>query len=86
MRYKSKYVIVETGMFVAPIIFSDLQKHNEVAMQFCSNRNKVLGAGFCFVDEEGKYQCYGESVSLGVKSRGEEDSKFLNKYLGVTED
>jgi hypothetical protein len=29
------------------------------------------------------YFCYGESISLKVKSRGETDSEILNKYLGA---
>lgn len=82
MFYHSKYIIYDTGMNVVPVIFSELQTHAEVAQAFYAH-NKVIGAGFVFIDKDGKYACYGESVSLKVKSRGEEDSKFLNKYLGV---
>lgn len=82
--FKSKYIIVDTGMFVAPIVFTDMLTHADVAMAIAPKGQDalVLGAGFCHI-ENNKYVCYGESVSLDVKSRGEVDSKILNRYLGA---
>lgn len=82
MNYKSKYVIVKRGNLLYPIIFTDLMGHNEVV----SSHDEVVGAGFCYINDSATYTCYGESVSLKVKSRGDEDSAILNKFLGVTYD
>lgn len=81
MYYKSKYVIIDTGMLIAPIVFTELLIHADVARAIASD-GEVIGAGFCHI-ENNLYICYGESVSLEVKSRGEADSKILNRYLGV---
>jgi len=77
---KSKYIIVETPMPV-PMVFSELQQHADVVYRMFPNCS-VLGAGFCHIVDD-KYVCYGESVSLNVKSRGEADSKVLNSLLGA---
>jgi hypothetical protein len=96
MNWRSKYIIIDYGMNVVPIVFSELQQHAEVARALYATPDKILGAGFCFIEvvkitnqagqtfHEPRYKCYGESVSLKVKSREDEDSRFLNKYLGVT--
>lgn len=81
MHYKSKYIIVDTGMAIAPIVFTELLTHADVARAIAPH-GTVMGAGFCYV-EKNAYVCYGESVSLEVKSRGEADSKILNKFLGT---
>ena len=46
----------------------------------------MAGAGFVYVNAEGAYVCYGESVTLKIKSNGEEDSKILNRYLSGKHD
>jgi hypothetical protein len=81
----SKYIVIQIGGGLQmPIIFSSLQQHDVVARPF---GGKVLGAGFCviYLDDSGrpKYDCYGESVSLDIKSRGEVDAQVLNRMLGV---
>ena len=78
MFYKAKYIISETGL---PMVFSELQTHADVARAVFGG-NQIVGAGFVHVNSEGEYVCYGESVSLRVKSRNEEDSKILNTMLG----
>lgn len=91
MNYRMKYVIIETHMCAVPIVFSELQQHSDVAHAFARQpgegetyKDVIIGAGFCIVNADGMFQCYGESISLNVKSRGEPDSKFLNKYFGIT--
>ena len=79
MNYKSKYIIVNLGC-IAPVVFTDLLQHRDVANGI---GGRVIGAGFCYIGDDGQYVCYGESVSLNIVSRGEEDSKILNKYLGT---
>ena len=83
MNYRSKYVIIDTGMAVVPIVFSDLLGHADMAVGI---GGKVLGAGFCYINSDGQYTCYGESTSLRVKSRPEEDARILNRFLGVVGD
>lgn len=79
MQYKSKYIILDL-ICATPVVFSDFLQHSDVARGL---GGKVMGAGFCFLNEDGHYVCYGKSVSLGVESDAERDSKILNKYLGV---
>ena len=86
MTYKSKYVIVQTDLAIVPVVFGDVASHVSVAYSLVTDPDSVIGAGFCYIDDNGKYVCYGESIGLRVKSRGEEDSNFLNKYLGVVQD
>lgn len=81
MYYKSKYIIIDTGMLIAPIVFTELLTHVDVARSIAPG-GTILGAGFCRIDKN-HYVCYGESVSLEVKSRGEADSKILNRFLGA---
>lgn len=84
MYFKSKYIVTEDDI---PVVFSELApSHAEVALALFPNR-KIAGAGFCYIEtrgpESGRYVCYGESISLRVKSRSEVDSKILNRYMGV---
>jgi hypothetical protein len=81
MFTRSKYIILEVGGFEQPVVFSELMIHFDTAVAIAP-RSKVTGAGFCNI-VDGQYQCYGESISLGVKSRGDVDSKILNKMLGA---
>jgi hypothetical protein len=79
--YEAKYVIVEGSgiIFSAAIQHKDMVGYNE----------KCEGAGFVrFVVEKDSYgddiivaQCYGESISLGIKSRPEKDSKILTRQI-----
>lgn len=66
------------------IVFSDLLEHNKVAFSLGGMIYDIIGAGFCYINADNEYTCYGESVSLKVKS-GENDSKELNRVLGVSE-
>ena len=82
---KSKYIIADIGICVVPIVFSELMAHNDMADSMRVTPERVLGAGFCYI-ENNKYVCYGHSISLGVSSREKVDSDFLNKYLGAQHD
>ena len=81
MQYKSKYIIVDNNNGIIPVVFTELATHKDVARGFMPG--VILGAGFCWINGYGRYECYGESTSLDVKSRGDDDSKLLNKFLGV---
>lgn len=80
---KSKYIIIDRGIF-EQVIFSETLNHNEIAIALNGN-NKIIGAGFCHIEDD-KYVCYGNSVSLQIKSRGQLDSDILNRRLGATYD
>ncbi len=86
---KLKYVVFDTAF---PVIFGEYFQHREVN----GPGGKPTSAGFLTVSEidtpEGssfcqarilKATCYGESISLGVKSRGEQDAHLIDKMLNV---
>lgn len=83
MHYRAKYVIVVLDGIEQPFVFSELSTHAEVARAL---GGEVLGAGFCYIDGIGQYKCYGESVSLKVKSREDVDAAILNRLFGITDD
>lgn len=85
-----KYIIVDEVGIEVPIIFSELQKHSNVA-----GMKKVISAGFCYFrsdtvlgnDSNGSedqdvlaVSCWGESVSLRLKSRGKVDEEIILKH------
>jgi len=79
-----KYIIVSDGILEQGIVFSEGLSHNDVYKY----SGQIRSAGFCsphsYVDKEwGEEQivwsCWGGSESLGMKSRGEEDEKILNR-------
>lgn len=77
----SKYIIIKADGFEQPIVFPELMQHTAVAhMMTNGDKERVVSAGFCVVNEDGKYSCYGESWSLGIKSR-EGDSRVLTRML-----
>lgn len=76
-----KYIIVSDGILEQAIVFSDGISHNDVYKY----SSQIRSAGFCrlglSLNYDIVYQCYGESVSLGLVSRGEIDSRILNQQL-----
>lgn len=92
---RMKYIIIDNGLEELPFIFSDLVNHNDMerALQRLVHGDTV-SAGFVVIKQdpvEGtieptlqvSFGCYGESISLDLKSRPE-DSDVLNRVLGVT--
>lgn len=77
--FKAKYIISKHQV---PVVFSEVLTHADVA-RLLFRQQDILGAGFCYVKDD-KYHCYGESISLGVKSNGQEDATILNRYLGCS--
>jgi len=76
--WKAKYIIHKQYI---PIVFPETINHADMARNMGWKREDIVGAGFVYVNGD-SYNCYGESVSLRVKSREEEDVKILNRYLG----
>lgn len=82
---KAKYIVVTLAGLEQPFVFSELTTHADVARAL---NCEVVGAGFCYIKETpngSRYECYGESISLRIKSRGTADSDILNSLLGVTQ-
>jgi hypothetical protein len=77
--FKAKYII--GGRLQSPIVFPETINHAEMARNCGWSKEDIIGAGFVYIRDY-QYFTYGESVSLRVKSRGNEDSEILNRYLG----
>jgi len=71
-----KYIIDEYDNFM---IFSPIVQHVHAARPLINTTDSlIVGAGFCNI-RNGYIECWGESISLNVKSRGKIDSDILNK-------
>jgi hypothetical protein len=73
----AKYIVVMKGGLEKPYVFSESDVHADIAQLI---GGKVISAGFCYVNEQGQYTCYGKSTSLGVDAR-KADSKLLTAAL-----
>ena len=76
INMKAKYIIINNRIGEIPIIFPLFFGHND----FNFNREKIISAGFVLINETG-ISCYGESDSLGIKSRGKEDGELIKSYF-----
>ena len=74
MSYKTKYITFDNGLVDTIIIFPEFTQHRAIDLP-----GKILGAGFISYSDN-SWKCYGESISLNVKSRPE-DSIIANKQL-----
>jgi len=74
-----KYIIAENEYGLEfPILFSPDIQHDQIFS------GKKVSAGYCCLriaegNEYISYDCYGESISLQMKSRKEIDEEILNK-------
>jgi hypothetical protein len=80
---KLKYVVTDQRHFA---IFDTGQNHNEVARGL---EGKPAGAGFCTIMAKAdsvlaNVHCFGESISLGISSR-DEDEEIINKKISGSE-
>lgn len=89
---KTKYIIVDCmGKFAnteGPIIFPEFEAHSVLANRY-GGKNHVISAGFVIVsvtnNSQVKIHCHGESVSLGIESRPEEDARIIQRMLAYYE-
>lgn len=78
-----KYIIDELNMFV---IFPNHINHDDMARLHCKPIGcSIVGAGFIEIFD-GIVSCYGESVSLRIKSRGHIDSEIIAYALDLKTD
>jgi hypothetical protein len=73
---KAKYIKTKDNVI---IVFSELLQHKQF------KHFEPVSAGFISIGAEGKYEpsctCYGESVSLDLKSDEEVDTKLARKQI-----
>ena len=77
MGLQMKYVVVDNGLYDLPVIFPETVLHNEMAFKI---GGMPLRAGFVKV-RDGEVICYGESISLDLKSDPVEDAKLISRFL-----
>ena len=73
-----KYII--TKKYQAPILFSPVFSHNEIAERHV----EILSAGFAQITADNRKVdvcCFGESISLNIKSNPEVDAKLIKKMI-----
>jgi hypothetical protein len=76
-----KYIITKAGEI---IVFPELLQHSEfrhfepVSAGFISFGVNKMGNPSC--------HCYGESISLNLQSRGEQDTKIAKRQLNMLDD
>ena len=77
-----KYVVVrdEFGGIEVPLIFPETINHSTV--QKFNQDHTSVSAGFCGVNKEGRWEAWGQSLTLRLKSRPEIDGKILTEAFG----
>lgn len=78
-----KYIVIDDNGIEKPYIFTALDQHRDVAFHL---GGKVVSGGFIAPGTDSILICYGESISLNVKSRPEQDAKLINKFLHGSDD
>lgn len=81
MYTKSKYIVGRIGRFEHAIVFDELLTHSDMRPAFV--HGEIISAGFCHYDSDG-VKVYGESVSLRVASRPE-DEKLVGRAMSHPE-
>ena len=80
--FKRKYVIFKGNHGEYAMLFVPSIQHNHVKLE----TRKPVAAGFVNMGvEDGKYivRCYGKSISLKLKSRGEIDEHIIRSTLNL---
>jgi len=77
---KIKYVIIEKNGIEQPLIFGECLNHADAVF----GKDGIISAGFVQIyseDNQVKVCCFGESVSLKLKSRKEVDDAIIISHL-----
>lgn len=80
MSLHLKYIIHNIAGYEEPVIFGEAYQHVMMAKLLGISDN-VVSAGFVQITNKGA-QCYGESITLKVASRPEEDTTLVNRMAG----
>ncbi len=86
----AKYIVavVNTGYVerAVALIFPDTVSHDTFAARVCYDRHAIISAGFvALTGDDSLPRPYGESVSLKLKSRAEEDAQYLGEIFGMVD-
>ena len=79
----AKYIVVNHGdprgdtLYIMP----EYIEHRRMAQGVCDCENHPVSAGFITL-RDGEFYCHGESISLGLKSRPDEDGVLANLMFG----
>ena len=73
-----KYLILQTQDGETPVIFPEFMYHDQ--LEEALEHDGVIAAGFIKLDK-GKLVCFGESSSLGIESRKEDDVMLVQYRL-----
>ena len=74
-----KYLIIQIkngSLEPKAIIFNGEFVHSLILSNEMKEKYNIISAGFCKIDNE-KIECWGESVSLNLKSREEIDAEIV---------
>ena len=77
MFNNTKYIVFEENFIEEMLIFSPLLQHDYVTRRM---NIKPISAGFITIHDN-EPRCFGKSISLGLESRGEADSKVAKRVL-----
>ena len=75
-----KYIIFERGGLEFPVLIPKSEHfvaHSEIRGL---ERDTPVAAGFFSIGDDRQVFCHGQSVSMGLKSRGSEDIRLLEKF------
>lgn len=79
----AKYVVIRYNLTGETIyVFPEHVTHRIFAQYNAGMGDKIVSAGFVAMENDGLLMCYGESESIGIKSRPEEDSVLANTMFG----
>lgn len=81
MEKKMKYIVYTGALADEIYLFPYWIQHNSFAFTMNFLPEDILSAGFIEKSCDGNLKCFGQSVSLGVKSNPEVDTRLLNKLL-----
>lgn len=73
-----KYIMID---YAFPVIFGSALAHKDVAFGL-RDLGPVTSAGFVQNNGDGTFSCYGESISLGIKSDPDKDTAMVNYIMG----
>jgi len=79
MSQQMKYIVVNGALTDEIYLFPGAVYHADFADKMGFSQDQILSAGFVSPELE----CYGKSISLGVSSRGEIDTKLIDKELNI---
>ncbi|MBF0563209.1 MAG: hypothetical protein HQL37_14625 [Alphaproteobacteria bacterium] len=80
-----KYIIVNHGGAERVYIFDESVQHIHFAKTISARHEHIVAAGFIRAAAPSGCQCLGVSTSLGIGSRGDEDTRLVNAALGAAQ-